>query len=85
MSQVHNFSRQAVSAVRVCEHVSALLGGVVWVLQTVPVMLQDDSYNYGMRQRSVIVSVHPSFPASLCVGRASLKRGRRRNGMGWDS
>lgn len=80
MSQVHNFSIQGVSAVHVCEHVCAVLCGVVWVLQTVRVMLQDDSYNYWMRQRSVIVSVHPSFPASLCAGRASLERGRRRNG-----
>lgn len=46
MSQVHNLSRRAVSAVCVCEHVSAVLGAVVWVLQTVRVMLQDDSYNY---------------------------------------
>lgn len=65
------------SAFWVCEHVYAALR-VVWVLQTVRVIQQDDSCSYWMRQRSVIPSVHPSIPPSLCAGRASLERGRRR-------
>lgn len=66
--------RERSMRLRAC--VYALLCGVVSVLQTVRVMQQDDSYNYWMRQRSVI-SVHPSFLESLGAGRARLDRGRR--------
>lgn len=68
--------------VRMCEPCLVVLVWFAWVLQTVWVIQQDDSYCYWMRQRSVIPSVHPSIPASLCVGRARLERERgRRSGL----
>lgn len=63
-NECHSYTASTCGLWERSKHVYAVLRGVVWVLQTVRVIQQDDSYSYWMRQRSVIPSVHPSFP--LC-------------------